>query len=119
MFVSACGGCPWTKISAIETTPNAQCLSLHDAGSSGNAPSTGCVSPVLLGHNSCTTALVIPATATTSGVELTFQPGEDIQFEVPLDIAEYHANNNSDRYDWSIAAQLGGQATTIAFHGSI
>jgi hypothetical protein len=119
MIVPACGGCPWTSISSITTSPDVQCLGLHTAGSSGQAPSTGCVNPVVLGHNNCSGPLVIPASVTTAAMDLTFQPSEDIQFEVPLGIATYHANNNSDRYDWSIIAQLGGQPLTIGFHGSI
>lgn len=115
LLLPACGGCPWTQISAIASSPATSCLQLTDAGGGGDPPSTGCVDPVLLGHNGCSGTLVIPASATTAGTELTFPAGAAVQFEVPLAIAAYHPDQHSDRYDFAIAAQLDGQPLTLTF----
>jgi len=112
-FTSGCGGCPWTQLSDLVVTPDTPCLDLQLADSSGNAPSTGCVDPVVYGQNNCTDALVVPAQFTTTGVDQTFQPGANIVLEVQADSSTRDHGDN-----FAIAAMLGADPVTISFHAS-
>jgi len=113
VLLAGCGGCPWITLSNLQVTPAMSCLALQLADSSGTAPSTGCVDPVVFGHNSCADALVVPAHDNVTGMALTFQPGEDILIEVPNERA---VRDHGD--DFTVAAMLGSSSVTITFHAS-
>ena len=115
-FLAACGGCPWTDLSPVQSTQS--CLQLDHENSHGADSRGGCVNPDITGTNNCADPLVIPAMDNDTGTDLTFEPGDAISFEVPLDVATYHPGNDDDRYDFAIDATLGSQPVTITFVGS-
>ncbi len=117
---AACGGCPWTQLSAVAITPAQPCLTVTTADSSGTAPSAGCVSPVLIVHNGCADALTFPAVDAEDGAVHVIAAGADGTIEVPIGIAtSQHPINNADRYDWMLDATLGATPIVLAFHASL
>ena len=116
IVLAACGGCPWTDLSPIDST--ASCLTLSSTNANGGGSTGGCVDPDITGHNGCADALVIPAMDNATMTDLTFAPGADISFEVPLDVATYNHDNDDDRYEFAVDATLGTQPVTISFHAA-
>jgi len=111
LLLSACGGCPWTSHSDITVTPEASCLEIAIANSSGDAPSTGCVDPVIYGTNACTTTLVLPAEYASDLQAVEVAPGQSFVYEVDLG----HCEEVGDRFDAAIPATLDGSEITLSF----
>jgi len=116
LVLAACGGCPWTDLSPIQSS--ASCLQLSQSNTHGDGSRGGCVDPDIVGTNTCADPLTIDAMDNDMQVDLTFQPGEAISFEVPLEVATYHPGNDDDRYDFTVSGTLGSQPVTITFVGS-
>ncbi|TNF38456.1 MAG: hypothetical protein EP329_00330 [Deltaproteobacteria bacterium] len=108
---TGCGGCPWIGHSAVVVTPDVACLQLAIANGSGDAPSTGCVNPVLYGENTCAEALVLPASHALDGQEVTVAAGTSFAFEVDLGACVIE----NDGYYAGIPAALGADAVLIEF----
>jgi|GEM_PF-2989675 len=113
MLVTAtgCGGCPWIGHSAVVVTPDVACLDLEIASGSGDAPSTGCVNPVLFGENACGEALVLPASHALDGQEVTVTAGTSFAFEIDLGACAVE----NDGYYAGVPAALGDTDILIEF----
>ena len=113
VLLAGCGGCPWTEVSDVTVRPAKPCLELRVADASGRGDSTGCVDPVLVGKNSCSDTLLLPAEHAGERKEGIFGPGEKVVFEVAFEKAE---EREPDRYEYSIPGRLGEESVTITFH---
>ena len=110
---TGCGGCPWTKLSALEVTPARPCLDLQLADGADSHATGGCVNPVVYGRNNCESAVTVPGAFTSTLADQTFEPGADIQVEVPLETSTQSHGDN-----FAVPFLIGSDTVIVSFRGT-
>lgn len=114
LVMSGCdggGGCPWTSHGKVLVTPPEACLNLSVAGADGQAPSTGCVNPVLFGYNNCDVSLTLPGSMSVDSKDKVVKSGAAFTFEVSLNTCK----QNGEDFHARIPATLGKNGIVIEF----